>query len=290
MFGKASSYEALDHIHCQHAPHLTKNIVTCMEKLSMKNSKRNLKFGKAPVNLNMIEDIWMRMGGASGQLHSTKLTRQHFEKDLFSWMNMKFLIQILSASVVDMIHTGIVNDDIVLAVDNKDMYNNVANLCKHWNGVVNICNGQDGNCRDSPHTRDNAQQRQTTLLETLAWFGRWKELHDERVKQGRANRWIVFADETYFYIQSLLLSQIMAIQIYCVKKGDSINPQTMNTDTVEWHFVDAWQMVRGSTNNLSAVAFDIADKNAGSFNAANFSLLGNNANGINAFSRKNLIY
>jgi hypothetical protein len=50
----------------------------------MKNSKRNLKFGKAPVNLNMIEDIWMKMGGASGQLHSTKLMRQHFEKGSFS--------------------------------------------------------------------------------------------------------------------------------------------------------------------------------------------------------------
>jgi hypothetical protein len=65
-------------------PHLTKNIVTCLEKFSLKNSKRNLKFGEAPVNLNMIEDIWMRLGGASGQLQSTKLTRLHFEKDLFS--------------------------------------------------------------------------------------------------------------------------------------------------------------------------------------------------------------
>jgi hypothetical protein len=65
-------------------PHLTKHIVTCLEKLSMKNSKRNLKFCKAPVNSNMIEDVWMRMGGASGQLHSMKLTIQHFEEDLFS--------------------------------------------------------------------------------------------------------------------------------------------------------------------------------------------------------------
>jgi hypothetical protein len=40
-----------------HMPHLTKNIVTCLEKLSMKNSKRNLKFDKAPVNLNIIEEF-----------------------------------------------------------------------------------------------------------------------------------------------------------------------------------------------------------------------------------------
>jgi hypothetical protein len=65
-------------------PHLSKNIFTCLEKSSIKNSKRNLKFYKVSVNLNMIEDIWMRMGGASGQLHSTKLTRQHFEIDSFS--------------------------------------------------------------------------------------------------------------------------------------------------------------------------------------------------------------
>jgi hypothetical protein len=223
----------------------------------------------------------MRMGGASGQLHSMKLTRQHLRKICFlEWM-WSCLVQILSASVVDMIHTGIVINDIVLAMDNKEMCNHIANLCKHWNGVVN-----NSNYCVSPHTRDNAQQRQTTLLETLAWFSRWKELHDERVKWGNANRWIFFADKTYFCIQSLLLSQITAIQIYCVKKGESINPGTMNTDTVRWHFVDARQMVRRSTNKLSAIAFDVADKKAGCFNAANFLLLGNNANGIYAFVRK----
>ncbi len=62
----------------------------------------------------------------------------------------------------------------------------------------------------------------------------------------------------------------------------------MNTDTVKWHFADARQMVRGSTNRLSAAAFDIADKKAVCFNAANFLLLGNNANGINVFGRKKI--
>jgi hypothetical protein len=169
-------------------PHLTKHIVTPLEKLSMKNSKKNLKFGKAPVNLNTIEDIWMRMDGASGQLHSMKLTRQHFEEDLFSQINVKLLVQILSASVVDMIHMGICNNDIVLAMDNKEMYNHIANLYTHWNGGVDTCIGRDGNSCVSPHTHDNAQQRQTILLETLAWFSRWKVLHDERVKEGEANR------------------------------------------------------------------------------------------------------
>jgi hypothetical protein len=148
-------------------PHLTKNIVTCLEKSSLKNSKRNLKFGKAPVNLNMIEDIRMRLGGASGQLQSTKLTRLHFEKVYFSQMSVKLSFQVLSASVTEIIHLGIVNNDIVLAMDNKDMYNHVANLCKRLNGVVEMCNGWDGYCQDSPNTcGGNALQRQTPLLET----------------------------------------------------------------------------------------------------------------------------
>ncbi len=57
-------------------------------------------------------------------------------------------------------------------MDNKEMYNHIANLCKHWNGVVDICNWQGGDSHVSPHTGDNAQQRKTTLLETLAWFSR----------------------------------------------------------------------------------------------------------------------
>jgi hypothetical protein len=83
-------------------------------------------------------------------------------------MNVKLLVQMLTAPVVNMIHTGIVNDDVVLAIDNEEIYNHIANPCKHWNGVVGICNGQDDNCCVSPYTPDNAQQRETTLLETIA--------------------------------------------------------------------------------------------------------------------------
>ena len=56
-------------------PHLTTNIVTCLEKSSLKSSKRNLKYGKAPVNLGMIEEIWLKMGSPLGQLQATKLTK-----------------------------------------------------------------------------------------------------------------------------------------------------------------------------------------------------------------------
>ncbi len=59
---------------------------------------------------------------------------------------------------------------------------------------------------------------------------------------------VFFAEECYFCIQSFSFSQITVIQIYYVKKSESINPWTMNTDTVEWYFADAQQMMHGSTN------------------------------------------
>jgi hypothetical protein len=59
----------------------------------------------------------------------------------------------------------------------------------------------------------------------------------------------------------------------------------MNTDTMEWVFGDARQMVGGSTNTLTAAGFDRADKKVSTFNAAKFSLVGNNSTGANMFGR-----
>ena len=75
------------------------------------------------------------------------------------------------------------------------------------------------------------------------------------------------------------------MHIYCVIKGENINPWTMNTDTVQWFFGDAGQMVGGNTNKLTAAGFDRADKKASTFNAAKFSLVGNNSTGDNIFGR-----
>ncbi len=58
----------------------------------------------------------------------------------------------------------------------------------------------------------------------------------------------------WFCIKSLLLGHINVIQLYCVMKGESISLQTLNTDTVEWFFGDARQMVGGSSNKLTAVS------------------------------------
>ncbi len=75
------------------------------------------------------------------------------------------------------------------------------------------------------------------------------------------------------------------IQMSCVLKGKSISPQTMNIDTVERLFGDAWQSVGGSTNKLMAAGFDRADKKASTFNAAKFALVGNSSTGGNMFGR-----
>ena len=81
------------------------------------------------------------------------------------------------------------------------------------------------------------------------------------------------------------MAHITVIQIYCVMNGNSISLRTMNTDTVEWFFGDARQMVGGSTNKLTAAGFNRADKKASTFNAAKFSLVGNNSTGDNIFGR-----
>jgi hypothetical protein len=148
------------------------------------------------------------------------------------------------------------------------MYNHVADFCEHWNEVVDNCNGKRG-----PHSPANATQRQTSLLET------------QRVKEKHATEYNFFADETWFCIKSVLLGHVAVMHIYCVIKGESISPRTMNTDTVEWFFGDARQMVGGSTNKLTAAGFDRADKKASTFNAARFSLVGNNSTGDNIFGR-----
>ena len=54
--------------------YLTKRIVTALEKSSSKKTKRNIKYGKCPNNLGMVEDVWIETNGATLQFHPTKLS------------------------------------------------------------------------------------------------------------------------------------------------------------------------------------------------------------------------
>jgi hypothetical protein len=102
----------------------------------------------------------------------------------------------------------------------------------------------------------------------------------------RALEYNFFENKTWFCIKSFLLGRVTAIKIFCVRNSKKINPQTMNMDTVEWHFGNARQMVGRSTNKLTAASFDIADKKAGTFNMANMAIVGNNSLGANIFASK----
>jgi hypothetical protein len=124
-------------------PHLTKNIVTSLELSSSKTFKRNSMRGKVPINMQMIHKIWLKCDGASGKSQRAKLTSRHFDKNAYSCMNVKLATQLLSQSTVEMIRCTISDESVVLSLRVKGMYNHVADLCEHWNAVVDICNGRD---------------------------------------------------------------------------------------------------------------------------------------------------
>ncbi len=121
----------------------------------------------------------------------------------------------------------------LLSLYNKFMYSHVADLCEHWCSIVDICNGWDG-----PHSPSNAAQKQTWLLDMLAWVFRWKELHDEMVKEKRSTEYSHFTEKTWFCIKSLLLAHITVIQIYCVTNGKSISAHRWWTLTQWSVFLD----------------------------------------------------
>ena len=98
-------------------------------------------YGKVPVNTGMVEEIWLKCDGSSGQFQSSKLTSWHFDKNAYSRINVNLATQLLSRSTVVMIRDAIADDDIVLSLQRKGIYFHVVDLCEHWNGVVDICNG-----------------------------------------------------------------------------------------------------------------------------------------------------
>jgi len=254
--------------------------ITALELSSSKTSRRELKYGNCPTNMKMVEDIWIETDGPSGQMHTTKLTMLHFDKNAHSRMNVSLATQLLSASVAAMIRAAIADPEIELPFRNKGIYNHLADLCDKWNQVVDICNGKDGD-----HTPDNAVERQEKILGILSWFSGWKKLHDQLVAKKEADESNFFADETWFCIKSLLVGHVAVIQLYCIGKCVSIRPRSMNTDCVEWFFADARQMVAGSTNKLTARTANHAGKKANAFNAAKCNLGGNNKSGEDNFGR-----
>jgi hypothetical protein len=87
-----------------------------------------MRYGNAPMNMQMIEEIWLKCDGASGQLQSFKLTTRHFEKNTYYWMNVSPATQLLLQSTAEIICNAISDNTIVLSLCNKGIYNNVAHF------------------------------------------------------------------------------------------------------------------------------------------------------------------
>ncbi|KAL7527593.1 hypothetical protein ACHAXR_005041, partial [Thalassiosira sp. AJA248-18] len=257
-------------------PHLTKNIVTALEYSGSQFQKRNIKYGKCPMHLFLIQNIWFAMDGHTSQLQESKLSMAHFEKNAYSRMNVILAMQILSATVANMIRVAMGDEDLDLELKVRGMYTHLMNLCDNWNDVVDICNGKDG-----PHTKDNGKERQEKLLDVLSWFSNWKKMHDEDVadKTKATNEYNFFADETWFCIRALILAHVAAIGHYCLEKREKINPRSLNTDVVEWFFGDVRQMVGGSTDKMTARGWNYGDYKARAYNAGMHNLHGNNKTG-----------
>ena len=96
-------------------------------------------------------------------------------------MNVALAAQMLSGSTCQMIRDTILDNAISPQIRNKNRYHHLANLCDHWDQLLNVTNGRDG-----PHTPENAIQRQTELLDILDWFSKWEELHKELLDKGEA--------------------------------------------------------------------------------------------------------
>jgi hypothetical protein len=99
------------------------------------------------------------------------------------------------------------------------MYNHVADLCEHWNAVVDICNGREG-----PHSPNNAAMRQSCLLDTLVWFSRCKELHDEKVRKKLATEFIFFAEKELVLHQVIVAGSHQGNSDLLCVKGPEYQP------------------------------------------------------------------
>ena len=72
-----------------------------------------------------------------------------------------------------MIRAVISDGKIEFHLNNKGVYNYLADLYENWSMVVELCNA-----KGSPHTRGNGYKRQLQLLGILRCFTSWNANHD----------------------------------------------------------------------------------------------------------------
>ena len=74
-------------------------------------------------------------------------------------MNVNLAAQILSGSVATMPRDAIKDRIVKLKIKNRNLYNDLANLCENWDTLFDITNG-----KDKPHTPTQAVERPEQLF------------------------------------------------------------------------------------------------------------------------------
>eukprot|EP00984_Skeletonema_dohrnii_P013632 scaffold5653_cov95-Skeletonema_dohrnii-CCMP3373.AAC.7 len=262
-----------DGMHCCKANHTT------LEKSSSPQSQRSLMYGSCPMSLKMIELVWRTLGGGTTQMQQTKLSELTFNRDSKSRMDCTETCRLLSNSTARMIKTAIEDDSVELGnFENKKVFYPLMWYIQHMNNLIDIMNGREGH-----YTPQNGLVMQEKLLAILDWFSKWKNDHDKRIsdpddypdmKKSRTE-YNFLAPITWDCLRNLILGHVFIIQYYCIERGFTIDPRTLNTDPVEQHFGNGRQFVGGSTHGLTARGWNHADQKAGLARMRGYGAVGN---------------
>lgn len=263
-------------VHIPDPMHCSKTVCTALENSSSTKSQRSLYYGQCPMSLKMVETCWLATGGGTVQMDATKLSAQHFNKDNNSRMDVPLAMQVLSASTARMMRKAVDDPALVLGTfRQKEVFKPLIILIEKWDKLVDIMNGRNYN-----YTPENGCAVQRELLTTLAWFTKWKNKHDKLVAAGKRNEYNFLAAETWSTIQMMILSHVVLIELYCIRKKMVINPHRINTDPCEHHFGNGRQSIGGSTNGMTTAAWGNADCKSGLAKASQYNAVGNNRESI----------
>lgn len=116
-------------------PHLVKRMKNAVECSLHPKLKRDLHYGKYPVNDNMI------FADVSHQQMHTKLTMAHFVKDAYSGMNVVLVVQVFSLLVARMLQRGVDDDKVTVSLK-KELYLRLIEMVENLDRLINICNGR----------------------------------------------------------------------------------------------------------------------------------------------------
>eukprot|EP00527_Entomoneis_sp_CCMP2396_P007726 CAMPEP_0198141610 /NCGR_PEP_ID=MMETSP1443-20131203/4595_1 /TAXON_ID=186043 /ORGANISM="Entomoneis sp., Strain CCMP2396" /LENGTH=646 /DNA_ID=CAMNT_0043804413 /DNA_START=853 /DNA_END=2793 /DNA_ORIENTATION=- len=149
-------------------PHICKKLINAMENSDSEDKKRDLKKNGCRMNLGMVEDVWQVMEG-EGRLRSTKLSRDHFDKNPNSRMRSYLAFQITSQSTYDMIKQWLKQENVP---EGNAEYEELMQLIYLFNNMIDIMNGMEHKGKfgvDNPSHPDLQQ-----LLDVVRFLEEWR--------------------------------------------------------------------------------------------------------------------